>query len=70
MSKKRNLVAEIEFSNSIGSFQVYFPSVTINEAIDKLLKEANFRKKPVKIGTIKERRKTRREAGFLQQDCC
>ncbi len=70
MPRLKNFVGEIKFSNNVGSFQVYFPLVTSGEAIDKLLREASFSKKPIRIGIIKERQKERRGAGFLQQDCC
>ncbi len=63
MPEKRDVSIKVEFEK--GSIQMHIPNVTTSEAINKLLEEISFKKRSLKIGTIKKKEKTL-GMGFLQ----
>lgn len=68
MSEKRDVMVKAEFGNGKGSLQMHIPNVTTSESIDMALKEISFKKRPLKICTIKKKEKKNKAPGmgFLQ----
>ncbi len=68
MPEKRDVSVKVEFEKGIGTIQMHIPNVTTSESIDKLLEEISFKKRSLKIGTIKKKEKKTKLSGtgFLQ----